>query len=85
LDLATLNIQRGRDHGLADYNSVRAAYGLEKYTSFQQLPTSPEIQLKLETMYDSVDDVDLWIGGLACETVIDFGIKIFLKEASLQN
>lgn len=29
-----LNIQRGRDHGLPDYNSVRAAYGLPKITSW---------------------------------------------------
>ena len=37
LDLASLNIQRGRDHGLADYNATRAALGMPKVTSFSQI------------------------------------------------
>jgi peroxidase len=65
LDLASLNIQRGRDHGLADYNSVRAAYGLPRVTSFAQITSDAEVQATLKDLYGTVDNIDLWVGGLA--------------------
>lgn len=64
-DLASLNIQRGRDHGLADYNTVRAAYGLERVSDFDQITSDPALQAKLEATYGNIDNIDLWIGGLA--------------------
>lgn len=64
-DLASLNIQRGRDHGIADYNTVREAYGWERVTSFDQITSDPALQAKLASTYGSVDNIDLWIGGLA--------------------
>jgi hypothetical protein len=64
-DLASLNIQRGRDHGLADYNRVRRAYGLPRVRSFAQISSDPEIQQKLRDLYGDVDNIDLWVGGLA--------------------
>ena len=64
-DLASLNIQRGRDHGLSDYNTVRVAYGLEPVTDFAQITSDPDLQIKLESVYASVNDIDLWVGGLA--------------------
>jgi hypothetical protein len=69
LDLAALNLQRGRDHGLADYNQARAAYGLSPLTSFADGRFLPGIQQDLEDMYSSVNDVDLWMGGLAEQPV----------------
>jgi hypothetical protein len=65
LDLASLNIQRGRDHGLSDYNTTRAAYGLPKVTSFAQITADPAVQQQLQLLYGNVNNVDLWVGGLA--------------------
>ncbi len=36
-DLMALNIQRGRDHGLPDYNTVREAYGLDRIEKFTDI------------------------------------------------
>ncbi len=65
LDLAALNIQRRRDHGLADYNSVREAYGLQRVTSFSQISSDPQVQQTLQSLYGSVDNIDLWVGMMA--------------------
>ncbi len=65
LDLVSLNIQRGRDHGLADYNTARAAYGLPRVTDFAQITSNPELQTTLRSLYGTVDNIDLWVGGLA--------------------
>ena len=64
-DLASLNIQRGRDHGLATYNQTRAALGLQPAGGFGDVTSNPAVQAKLEQVYGSVDDMDLWVGGLA--------------------
>src|SRR5262249_19571280 len=59
------NIQRGRDHGLADYNTVRAAYGLPRVTSFAGITSDKDLQQKLKDAYGSVNNIDLWVGALA--------------------
>ena len=65
LDLASLNIQRGRDHGLPPYLTW------QRYCAsvFPELGIS-EIENKLTLirfleLYGSLDTLDLWIGGLA--------------------
>ena len=64
-DLASLNIQRGRDHGIADYNNVRIAYGLEPVKSFGDITDDLTVQSQLASVYGNVNDIDLWVGGLA--------------------
>ena len=64
-DLAALNIQRGRDHGLPDYNTTRSAYGLAPARSFADVSSDPDAQVALDQAYGDVEDLDLWVGGLA--------------------
>ena len=64
-DLPALNIQRGRDHGLADYNSLRVAYGLAPAQSFADITSDFALQQALQNLYGDVNDVDAWLGGLS--------------------
>ena len=77
LDLAALNIFRGRDTGVAAFNEVRtqlfAATGnndLEPYTGWDDFQTrnnlSDEFIEQLQEAYpEGFEAMDLWIGGLA--------------------
>jgi hypothetical protein len=65
LDLAALNIQRGRDHGLASYNETRVKYGLPAVKSFAEITSDVDVQEKMKASYGTVDDIDLWVGGIA--------------------
>jgi peroxidase len=64
-DLAALNIQRGRDHGLASYAEARVAYKLPPVSAFSQITSDLAVQNALKAAYGSVDKVELWVGGLA--------------------
>jgi peroxidase len=69
--LAALNILRGRDHGLDSYINVRAALlgDIDPETldpsDFSVITSDTTVQAQLATVYATVFDVDLWVGGLA--------------------
>ena len=64
-DLVAINIQRGRHNGIADYNTVREAFGLDRVTNFAEITSDADLQNSLEQLYGSVDDIDAWIGMMA--------------------
>ncbi|MCH2243153.1 MAG: peroxiredoxin [Crocosphaera sp.] len=69
-DLASLNLQRGRDHGIPDINTVRRALGLSGYSTFLELTGGDEdLANALASIYSDIDEVDLWIAGLAEQKV----------------
>jgi len=80
LDLASLNIQRGRDHGIPDYNTLRAAYGLEKVSSFTEITKDTVVSNGLAQLYNTVDDIDPWIGGLAEDHLNDANVGPLFYE-----
>ena len=64
-DLAALNIQRGRDHGVGDYNTVRLSYGLAPVESLADISSDRRVRWTLMRAYDDVHDLDLWTAALA--------------------
>lgn len=84
-DLAALNMQRGRDHGLPGYNDLRAILlGVDKFTGWDDpdIDFLPGVKEALMAAYASIDDVDLWIGGLG-ESHVDDGMMGELFSAIL--
>lgn len=69
-DLVSLNLQRGRDHGLPDYNQARRDLGLAPVASFSDISSDPEVAEALASVYSDVDQIDVWAGMLAEDHLI---------------
>lgn len=62
IDLLSVNIQRARDHGIPAYYFWRRYYGLRRLTRFEDW--GYEIGEKLRQLYNHVNDIDLFVGGV---------------------
>uniref|UniRef100_A0A8C5Y8R3 Thyroid peroxidase n=1 Tax=Microcebus murinus TaxID=30608 RepID=A0A8C5Y8R3_MICMU len=68
LDLASLNLQRGRDHGLPGYNAWRRFCGLPRLETpahLREAVADRSVADKMAALYKHPDNVDVWLGGLA--------------------
>jgi peroxidase len=62
--IGTLNVIRGREHGIPGYNVYRELCGLNRATSFDEFHNIPApVRAVLKSLYHHVDDVDLFSGG----------------------
>ncbi|XP_062273836.1 eosinophil peroxidase-like [Scomber scombrus] len=68
LDLASLNLQRGRDHGLTGYNEWRKFCGLSQPRNRKQLAKilkNKTLAKNLLDLYGKPENIDVWVGGVA--------------------
>ncbi|KAG8292197.1 hypothetical protein J6590_045867, partial [Homalodisca vitripennis] len=71
LDTFSLDIQRGRDHGLPSYNTFRAKCGIRRARDFGDLADTIPLAtiMSLRMLYKNVNDIDLLVGGMSEYTV----------------
>ncbi|XP_044031099.1 eosinophil peroxidase-like isoform X1 [Siniperca chuatsi] len=68
LDLGSLNMQRGRDHGLPGYNAWRRFCGLSQPSNqaeLAQVLNNNDLAGRLLQLYGTPDNIDVWLGGVA--------------------
>ena len=63
-DLFAINTDRNRDHGAADYNSLRVAFGLNRLSTFEQIFDDQMDRFIIEKSFNSVDNIDTYVGVL---------------------
>lgn len=67
-DLAAINIQRCRDHGMPGYNSWRGFCDLPQPQTLKELDAvlkNRRLAEKLLDLYGTPDNIDIWVGGVA--------------------
>ncbi|CAB1434882.1 unnamed protein product [Pleuronectes platessa] len=67
MDLASLNLQRGRDHGLPGYNDWRVFCGLKYIKTLEDLKEvvgDNKVAEEIQKKYQHLDNIDVWLGGL---------------------
>lgn len=62
LDLAAININRGRERGLPSFNQIRQDLGLPAVNSFLTLTQDQAIADEMTDIYGSIDNLDPWVG-----------------------
>uniref|UniRef100_A0A8C1YNX3 Myeloperoxidase-like n=1 Tax=Cyprinus carpio TaxID=7962 RepID=A0A8C1YNX3_CYPCA len=68
LDLAALNMQRSRDHGIPGYSAWRRFCGLSAPRNEQELGVvmnNTELAHRLIELYGTPENIDIWLGGIA--------------------
>jgi hypothetical protein len=61
-DFGAINLQRGRERGLTDFNTLRKALGLRVYRQFSDINADKQLSQILEQLYGDLTQLDAWTG-----------------------
>ena len=79
-DLAALDVQRGRDHGLLNnYRLMRQAYSLGPLTDFSQLTSDPDVQAALADIYGTTENLDAWVAIIAEDHILSSSLGVLAQ------
>jgi peroxidase len=84
LDLLSINIARGRERGLPDFNTLRTDLGLAPYTDFIELTSDIDLSGILSSTYNAdINTIDPWIGFMSedhlSNAIVGEGLDRLLK------
>ncbi len=83
LDLLSINIARGRERGLPDYNTIRQDLQLTAHPDFTSLTSNTTLSTALFNVYGDINTVDPWIGFMSedhqANSIIGEGLGAILK------
>ena len=65
MDICAMDIQRGRDRGLTDYNSLRDDLGLNRHSNWSNMTNDENINSKLSEVFSDINHLDAIIGVLS--------------------
>ncbi len=85
IDLAAIDIQRGRDHGLPSYNQFRKSLGLRPVSSLNSISSNPLFRSRIAHTYPSIDDMDIWPVVLAEDHIIGSNVGLTLYKVIKQQ
>lgn len=95
-DLIAADIQRGRDHGIPDYNTARKVHhsflsspygdhfqelGLQEVQSFVEITSDVYTRRILTELYGDVDNLDAYVGGMAEDHMSNTNIGALFYES----
>ncbi|KAL2716374.1 peroxidasin [Vespula squamosa] len=82
LDLAAMNIQRSRDHGIPGYLEWRKYCNMSYIETFDDLAVDikdPKVRQKLRELYGHPGNIDVWVGGILEDQLPDAKVGPLFK------